>query len=61
MHRRSDDQLACHRLQVLPASAVAGKYRLYLPAEFVASARLTPGTVQVPLASPVAQACGLTR
>ena len=33
--------------QVLPASAVAGKYRLYLPAEFVASARLQPGTVQV--------------
>ena len=33
--------------QVLPASAVGGKYRLYLPAEFVASARLQPGTVQV--------------
>ena len=35
------------RPQTLPASAVAGKYRLYLPAEFVASARLQPGTVQV--------------
>lgn len=33
--------------QVLPASAVGGKYRLYLPAEFVASARLQPGTIQV--------------